>query len=192
MAQQMSALSASIMDRTPVAGPAGFYYGDIPNRSIAYIIDFIVLSIVLVILQAITRTILGTDLGVFGRIDTSASLAVGAILWALVTGGYFVYTWTAMRGTIGMRALGLQIGHELDGHTIDMNTALIRYGVLFGPAIAAQILTAFSLGLGVLAYLVDLVWFFYLLYTTAQSPTKQGFHDHYAHTMVVKAARMVG
>jgi uncharacterized RDD family membrane protein YckC len=191
LATQMSAFSASVMDRTPVAGPAGFYYADVPNRAIAYIIDFIILGIVLVILQAITRAVLGTDIGPFGRIDSSASLIVGALLWLAVTAGYFIYTWTTMRGTIGMRALGLQIGHESDGHTIDMNTAVIRYAVLFGPAIVAQILTAFSVGLGFLAYLVDLVWFFYLLYTTAQSPTKQGFHDKYAHTMVVKAARAV-
>jgi uncharacterized RDD family membrane protein YckC len=191
MATQMSALSASIMDRTPVAGPAGFYYGDIPNRSIAYIIDFIILGIVLVILQAITRAVLGTDLGAFGRFDSSTSLLVGALLWLAVTAGYFIYMWTTLRGTVGMRALGLQIGHESDGHTIDMNTAVIRYGVLFGPAIAAQLLTAFSLGLGSVAYLVDAIWFFYLLYTTAQSPTKQGFHDKYAHTMIVKAARAV-
>ena len=40
--------------------------------------------------------------------------------------------------------------------------------------------------LGLLAFL----WFLYLLYTTAKSPTKQGFHDVFANTMVVKAARM--
>jgi hypothetical protein len=31
----------------------------------------------------------------------------------------------------------------------------------------------------------------YLLYTTAQSPTKQGFHDKFVGSMVVKAARSV-
>jgi uncharacterized RDD family membrane protein YckC len=36
------------------------------------------------------------------------------------------------------------------------------------------------------------VWFIVLLVTTAQSPTKQGIHDKYARTMVVKAARSVG
>jgi uncharacterized RDD family membrane protein YckC len=50
-------------------------------------------------------------------------------------------------------------------------------------------------GLGALMSLLGLIlgvgWPLYLLYTTAQSPTKQGFHDVFAHTMVVKAARTV-
>jgi uncharacterized RDD family membrane protein YckC len=32
----------------------------------------------------------------------------------------------------------------------------------------------------------------FLLYTTANSPTKQGWHDVFANTMVVKAAKSVG
>ena len=40
-----------------------------------------------------------------------------------------------------------------------------------------------------LAYLLSFIWFIALLVTTAQSPTKQGLHDRYAKTMVVKAVR---
>ena len=63
---------------------------------------------------------------------------------------------------------------------------------MFGPAFVADILTAFALGLGVLANLVAFIWFLALLYTTAKSPTHQGLHDQYAHTMVVKSARRAG
>ena len=35
-------------------------------------------------------------------------------------------------------------------------------------------------------------WFIFLLVTTAQSPTKQGWHDKFANTQVVKAAKTVG
>ena len=41
------------------------------------------------------------------------------------------------------------------------------------------------MGLAGLIYVID------PLYTTAQSPTKQGYHHHFAHTMVVKATRAV-
>ena len=34
------------------------------------------------------------------------------------------------------------------------------------------------------------MYFAYLLYSTAKSPTKQGFHDKYANSVVVKAARV--
>ena len=36
------------------------------------------------------------------------------------------------------------------------------------------------------------VWVIALLVTTAQSPTKQGLHDQFAGTIVVKAARSIG
>jgi uncharacterized RDD family membrane protein YckC len=96
-----------------------------------------------------------------------------------------------MRGTVGMRALGMQIGHESDGRTIDINTAALRFALLLGPGFVAGVLSSFALGLGLLASLVSLIWFIALIVTTAQSPTKQGLHDRYAHTMVVKAARAV-
>ena len=37
-----------------------------------------------------------------------------------------------------------------------------------------------------------LAWFIFLLYTTWKSPTKQGYHDVFANTMVVKATRTAG
>ena len=94
-----------------------------------------------------------------------------------------------MRATVGMKLLGMQIGHEADGRTIDNNQAMVRIGAMFGPGFVAGILTAFALGLATLAYFVAFVWFLALLYTTAKSPTHQGLHDQYAHTMVVKSAR---
>jgi uncharacterized RDD family membrane protein YckC len=44
-------------------------------------------------------------------------------------------------------------------------------------------------GIGFLLAIVSFLWFIYLVYTTAKSPTKQGYHDVFAHTQVVKAAR---
>src|SRR4051812_21599780 len=49
----MPSWAGSMMDRTPVAGPAGYYYADIPNRFIAYIIDAIIVGIVGFIVSAI-------------------------------------------------------------------------------------------------------------------------------------------
>jgi uncharacterized RDD family membrane protein YckC len=105
---------------------------------------------------------------------------------------YFWYTWTKIRATIGMRLLGMQIGHEVDGRTIDNNQAMIRVAAMFGPGFVAGVLSAFALGLGTIAQLVAFIWFLALLYTTAKSPTHQGLHDQYAHTMVVKTARRAG
>lgn len=189
--QQMPAWAGQIMDRTPVAGPAGYYYADVPNRAIAYIIDYIIFIILGVIIGAITVAIFGTNLG-FVQVQTTTSVLVQQVLTYLVIGAYFVYTWTALRGTIGMRLLGMQIGNESDGRTITLNQAVTRFAVMFGPGFVVSLIGAFSLGLGLLGLLVSIIWGLVLLVTTAQSPTKQGLHDRYAHTMVVKAARAVG
>ena len=90
----------------PVAGAPGFVYADVPNRIIALIIDSIILGIVNIIIFGVMNGILG-----LGLVSFLASLVVGLAISA----GYFTYTWTAMRGTIGMKALGMQIGNAGDG-----------------------------------------------------------------------------
>jgi uncharacterized RDD family membrane protein YckC len=196
---QMPAWTANIMDRTVVAGPAGYYYADVPNRIIAIIIDGIILSIANYILQAIIFAIFGTSL--FG-VTVSIGIIWLVVLLALqlvIDIGYFTYMWSAMRATIGLRALGMQIGDASDGHSISYNQSLRRAAALWGPTVIGQFLILaggwlFS-GLGAVLSLLGLVvaigWPIYLLITTAQSPTKQGFQDLFAHTMVVKAARAV-
>ncbi len=183
--------TANITSQAPVAGPAGYYYADVPNRIIAFIIDYILFFIVFFIVGAVTLSIFGANLG-FVQFQTTTSVLVQNVLSYLLVGAYFVYTWTAMRGTLGMKVLGMQIGQQGDGQTITFNQGIIRYLVMFGPGFAAGLLSAFVLTLGLIASLIAFIWFIALLVTTAQSPTKQGLHDRYAQTMVVKAARSAG
>jgi uncharacterized RDD family membrane protein YckC len=198
--QQMNAMYGKIMDRTPVAGPAGFVYADVPNRVIGLIIDGIILGIAYQILQTIIFSIFGDK--AFGIVFNVSIiwLLVLVVLELVLTIGYFAYTWTTLRASIGMRLLGMQIGDASDGHTIPYPQSVRRAAVLYAPTtIGTFLITAgaylFS-GLGAIMSLLGLViaigWPIYLLMTTAQSPTKQGFHDKFAHTMVVKAARAVG
>ena len=169
----------------PQAGPAGLVYADVPNRIIAYIIDIIILAVVNFIIGAILVAVS------FG----TATIGLGWIVWIIVglaiNAGYFIYTWTAMRGTIGMKVLGMQIGNAGDGKTMTMDQAIRRW-IFVGGWVALVNLVTGTLGvLGLLVALLALVYEIFLLYTTAQSPTKQGFHDIMAHTMVVKATRTV-
>jgi len=184
--------TANLTSTAPVAGPAGYVYGDVPNRAIAYIIDYVVMAIIGLILAAITLGVLGTRATNGLQEATVASSLVGSLLSYAVIAVYFWYTWTKMRGTVGMRLLSMQIGNETDGQTLTNNQAMIRIVAMFGPGFVASILAAFVLSLAVIASLVAFVWFLALLYTTAKSPTKQGLHDQYAHTMVVKVARRAG
>jgi uncharacterized RDD family membrane protein YckC len=175
-----------------VAGPAGFVYADVPNRAIAYIIDAILVGIVAGIIGGILAAV-GLSTGSFatGTLVFTVNyvgLIVSAIVGALISAGYFIYTWTSMRGTLGMKVLGMQIGNAGDGVTLTTEQAARRWLVIALPGILAQVLFVLP-ALGALLGLVALGWFIYLLWTTYSSPTKQGFHDKFANTMVVKAVR---
>jgi uncharacterized RDD family membrane protein YckC len=177
------------------AGPAGFVYADVPNRAIAYIIDVILVGIVAVIVGAVLAGI-GLSTGTFaaGTLNFEVNyvgLIVTAIVGAAISAAYFVYTWTSMRGTLGMKVLGMQIGNAGDGKTLTMDQGIRRWLVIAAPGILAQVLFVLP-AVGTLLGLLAFGWFIYLLWTTYSSPTKQGFHDKFANTMVVKAARTAG
>ena len=165
----------------PVAGAPGFVYADVPNRIIALIIDSIILGVVNLIIFGVINGILS-----LGLISFLASVVVGLAISA----AYFTYTWTAMRGTIGMRALGMQIGNAGDGQTLKQDQAIRRWLILFGPQVISQaVQISLSYTLGFVTSIAVLAWYIFLLKTTADSPTKQGYHDVFASSQVVKAAR---
>ena len=176
-------------------GPAGFVYADVPNRAIAYIIDAILVAIIAGVIGAVLGGV-GLSTGTFtpGTLNFEVNyvgLLVSGIVGAAISAAYFVYTWTNMRGTLGMKALGMQIGNAGDGKTLTMDQATRRWLVIAAPGILAQVFFVLP-ALGSLIGLVAFGWFLYLLWTTYSSPTKQGFHDKFANTMVVKAARTAG
>ncbi|CAN5455049.1 hypothetical protein BH23CHL8_BH23CHL8_10870 [soil metagenome] len=186
----------SLTSTAPVPGPAGLFYADVPNRIIAYIIDVIVLAVI----GFVVALVLG---GIFGGIMTTTEGAIDgatsdlnlfafivvAIGNLAISFAYFGYSWTTLRATPGMKLLGLQIGDERDGRSIDWNQALTRWLVLGIPSILASFASYVSSGLGFILSLVGLIWLIVLLYSIAKSPTKQGIHDRYARTIMVKAGR---
>lgn len=176
------------------AGPSGFVYADVPNRAIAYIIDTILVGIVIGIVGGILGGIGLASVTISPTLDVSINfvgLIVSTIVGAAISAAYFVYTWTSMRGTLGMKVLNMQIGNAVDGKTLTMDQAVRRWLVIALPALLAQVLLVLP-AIGFLLFLVAFGWFIYLVWTTAKSPTKQGFHDVFANTMVVKAARSAG
>jgi uncharacterized RDD family membrane protein YckC len=159
-------------------------YADVPNRAIAYIIDSIVLFITLLVV-GLVLAVVGIVAGSF--VGATAMLVIGLIVSAV----YFIYTWTRMRATFGMQALGMQIGNAVDGATLTQDQAIRRWLAISVPSIAAQALQPVPT-IGNVVALMSLAWFIFLVYTTAQSATKQGWHDTFANSMVVKAAKKVG
>ena len=179
-----------------VPGTAGYFYADVPNRAVAYIIDIIILAVIGFIVGIVLAGITGPTMTINpGATDPTTAFTVntGAVLIAtivttIINGLYFVLSWTSMRATPGQKVLGMQVGNETDGATLTLNQAVIRWILLGAPFGIAQMLSGI---LGVLVVVVAIIWFIALLVTTAQSPTKQGLHDRYAHSVVVKAGRSV-
>jgi uncharacterized RDD family membrane protein YckC len=171
----------------------------VPNRAIAYIIDAIILGIINLLVAAILGAV---GLKAF-TVDLNATTInallvynpivglIQALIFTAISAGYFIYTWTTMRGSPGQKVLGMQVGNAADGQTLTTEQAIKRWVALGAPFGIAQALNPLP-GLGILIGLAAFVWFIALLVTTAQSPTKQGLHDQYAGTVVVKAARAVG
>ena len=146
------------------------------------IIDMIALFVINLIVGIVLFAVLS---GVIGSLVSAAiSLAIG--------GAYFVYFWTKRRATLGMQVLGLQIGTAPSGETITQDQAIRRWLALYAAFSIASVLTSALPVIGFLVGLASLAWVIFLLVTTAQSPTKQGWHDKFANTMVVKAAKSVG
>jgi uncharacterized RDD family membrane protein YckC len=91
-----------------------------------------------------------------------------------------------MRASPGDRVLGLMVLKEADGSPLTMNQAAIRWLVLAGPS-ALYSVVVYAGGFGPLLGLVVFAWYLYLAYSTATDPKRQGFHDKYVHSVVVKA-----
>jgi uncharacterized RDD family membrane protein YckC len=169
-----------VQDRTVEAGPVpGVAYAGFGVRSVAYLIDWIVLGFVSAIIW-FGAVIVGVA-SVGGRLSPSATVTtitpdqvaaaatVALYLYAglglawLVTALYFIVMWHS-GGTIGMRMLGLRVACEEDGRPIGFGRATARY--------LGYLVDWLALGLGLLWVGVD--------------DRKQGWHDKIAGTLVVR------
>ena len=172
-----------------VPGAPSLSFADTRTRLAAYIVDVAILTIVGVIIAAI--------LGL-GRatVTTSGSISIsnqvyetsnpGFSLVLVVMGAvYFIWSWSGgRRATLGQRVFHLQVGNAFDGAPLSLNQAIRRW---LGLGSFLGLLT-FVPGVAGLAPLAQLLWVIALLITTANSPTKQGLHDRFANTAVVKPA----
>ena len=105
------------------------------------------------------------------------------ILTVVLGGFYFVLSWSGgRRATIGQRLFKIQVGNAFDGAPLTFEQAIRRWlglGEFLG-------LFVFAPGLAALAGTLQIIWSLVLLVTTATSPTKQGLHDRFANTALVR------
>jgi uncharacterized RDD family membrane protein YckC len=147
-------------------GPApGLRYAGFWVRFIAYLIDYIPLSL----LAAVTKVS-----GVTSTCTSDAGVSIcnyqvngtGLGIVTGVLGLYWVITWSQLGGSLGQKALGLRVVNAADGNHINIGRALLRF--------IGYIISAIPFGIG-------LIW-------TGFDPQKQGWHDKIAGTFVVRPA----
>ena len=143
------------------------------TRVIAYIIDAIILGILGIVI-----------LGIIVNDVTIVGSVIRAVIYAVLGFLYFGYTWITWKASPGQRILGLMTVNAADGAALTWNQATMRWAFLFGPSILNSL---FQLGGGLssIVNLIVLVYYIYLLYTTATDARKQGFHDKQANTLVI-------
>jgi uncharacterized RDD family membrane protein YckC len=174
----------------PAAPPTevapGLVYASTGSRLVAYIIDAFILGVI--------ANIVGQVLGVqtfASRISPTGDLvsaggaaaAGAAILSVALSAVYFVASWSGgRRGTLGQRLLSIQVGNVVDGVPLRLEQAVRRWiglGDVLGLLAIAPIAV---LADGALQF----IWAVVLLISVATSPTKQGLHDRFAGSALVR------
>lgn len=184
-------LTQNLTSTAHTPGPAGLLYADVPNRIMALIIDIIVLSVIGFVLAWAFGGLVsepGAIDATRGELDIAAFLIV-LVLQLGVSFAYFGGSWTLAKATLGMRMLGLRIGDETDGRAIVWRQSLVRWLLLGIPSLLVSLAVYVPNTIGVILSALGVAWLLLLLYTMAQSPTKQGLHDRYAHTILVRSRR---
>ena len=163
-----------------VPGAPNLVFSDTASRFVAYLIDGLLVAIVGAIVASIIAAMTVGPRPASG--DTTSSVAF-SIMFALVSLAYYVFFWTGgRRATPGQRLFKIQVGNAFDGRPLTATQATKRWLAL------GYVVTLFGVvpSVASLANLVAFVWAIVLLVTTVQSPTKQGLHDRFANSAVVR------
>jgi uncharacterized RDD family membrane protein YckC len=173
--------AAPIATRQEVA--PGLVLSDTPSRFVAYVVDLILLGIVTGIIAEPLgwNTPLDPPLTDEGMYLTTEYGVLATVLGAL----YFIASWSGgRRATLGQRLFRIQVGNAFDGRPLTTSQAVRRWLAL-GDWLS---LIGITVTLGLLSSGLIFVWMIVLLITTATSPTKQGLHDKFANSAVVRPA----
>ncbi len=175
----------------PAPGPAevapGLTYASTSSRFVAYLIDLIIIGIIGSIIAGIIAgpsfTTVNPGSGNFGGYQNTMMSPVYSIVTVALGAAYFILSWSGgRRATLGQRALHIQVGNAADGRSLTTEQAVKRWLGLGAFLSVLNLIPSLALGAGT----IELLWIIVLLITTATSPTKQGFHDRFANSAVVR------
>jgi uncharacterized RDD family membrane protein YckC len=157
-------------------------------RFVAYVIDSFVLGIISSVVSAAfgassfvpNSSVTPSELT---NVQIGANYILATIVSVVINGAYFVAFWSGgRRATLGQMLLSIQVGNAFDGKPLTTTQAVKRW---FG---LGEFLAAFSFSVGAAAAFAALsfLWTLVLFISTVASPTKQGLHDRFANSAVVR------
>jgi uncharacterized RDD family membrane protein YckC len=162
------------------------------RRMVAFIVDVLILSGLLFGVAVISSALLGPaitfapsgglDYGVVS--SGNQLLLVSTASSVVLSAGYFVVSWVGFYGTPGQHLLGLRVWDQERGGRITIGRGFVRWVLLGAPIWIASTTIPGQIGLAAAAGAVT--WMAVLLLSTARSFTRQGVHDRWAHSIVVK------
>jgi uncharacterized RDD family membrane protein YckC len=170
-----------------IPGAPGLSFADTVSRVVAYFIDIFIVGIVGLIIAAVLglgeTTVRTTGSNTFSSYYVSFANPVVSLIYTVLGAVYFVLSWSGgRRATLGQRIFHLQVGNAFDGVALSTTQAFRRW-IALGSFLG---LLAFIRPISGLASLIEGIWLLVLLISTATSPTKQGLHDRFANTAVVR------
>jgi uncharacterized RDD family membrane protein YckC len=159
----------------------GLVFSGTAARFAAYVTDSFLLGLVA---GAITSTIgSGAVFTPRGEFVWTTADFIASILTVAINGAYFIAFWSGgRRATLGQMLFKIQVGNAFDGKPLTTEQAIRRWLGL-GQFLSLFAFSAAAVGL---VGLLSLVWSLVLFLTTASSQTKQGLHDRFANSAVVR------
>jgi uncharacterized RDD family membrane protein YckC len=163
--------------------PPSLVFADTPSRATAYILDTLVFTAI----NSVSASIFGLySFTVPNFPDRSAFVATTLVGFAFLF-AYFVWFWSGgRRATPGQRVFGIQVGNAFDGQPLTLRQAVKRW-LGFGMPIGLFALLPFAV-VGIGAIIIGSLWSLLLLASTIASETKQGLHDRFAGSALVRPA----
>lgn len=165
--------------------PPGLVFSDTPSRLMAYLLDGFVIAPLYYVVLALA----GFDFNAIGvgRLPDRNLYVLATLLGLAVQGAFFVWFWSGgRRATPGQRVFGIQVANAFDGQPLTIGQAFGRWAAI-GSWITVPFVLPF-MAAAIVSGIAAIVWILLLLLSTIVSPTKQGLHDRFARSALVRPA----
>lgn len=151
----------------------------------AYLLDgFVIAPLYYVVLALVGFDV--NSIGV-GRLPDRNLYVLVTLLGLAVQGAFFVWFWSGgRRATPGQRVFGIQVANAFDGQPLTIGQAFGRWAAM-GSWITVPFVLPF-MAAAIASGIAATVWTVLLLLSTIVSPTKQGLHDRFARSALVRPA----